>query len=172
MRIYPGSHYDYASLLKRLFTHRVIDPVTGCWLWPHRVTNGYGSISFVHHGKRYQVRVHRLVAWMYLGYDGTRGVEICHRCNVKACFNPAHLYIATHKQNLRDAQADGLVTQLRGEKHCHAKLTEDQVREAVAMVQRGLTHREVAEHFGVTKSAITLIVMGKNWKHLGVATTH
>lgn len=101
-------HYDRESLLKRLFKNRVIDPVTGCWIAKSVLTTGYGVIRFEHHGHKSAMRLHRLVAWLYLGYDGNLKVEVCHHCNVKACFNPAHLYLASHRQNMLDARRDKL----------------------------------------------------------------
>ena len=109
-------HYDREALFKRIFKHRIIDPDTGCWLWPYVNDSGYGQLHFDHHGHKHSVRIHRIIAWLYLGYDGSSKLEVCHSCNVKACFNPAHLYIATHQQNMKDARRDGLWKKPRGRK--------------------------------------------------------
>ncbi len=117
MRPHGPSHYDFTALLQRLFRNRVIDPVTECWLWPRCNTSGYGQMFFDHRGEKYAVSVHRLVAWIYLNYDGTRRLDVCHRCNVKACFNPAHLYLASHQQNILDGVRDGAFDVELGERN-------------------------------------------------------
>jgi hypothetical protein len=169
MRRHGPSHYDVQTLLARLFKSRVIDPDTGCWLWVGaRTQRGYGKVQFTHRGQSHYMRVHRLVAWMYFGYDGSRDLEVCHSCNVKVCFNPAHLYVGTHLTNMRDAEIDHLVkNRARGERHGKARLTSDQAREIRALYAGGdQTLVGLAKRFGVDACTIGDIVHGRTWKHI------
>src|SRR3990172_3272210 len=102
--------HDDGELLRRLMQRRVIDPVTGCWIWPggqsgpgDRKRNGDGVMW---NGVRPE-RITHIVARVYLGYvkDGTR--EVCHTCDCPPCWNPAHLFIGTRKDNMRDASRKG-----------------------------------------------------------------
>jgi DNA-binding MarR family transcriptional regulator len=55
----------------------------------------------------------------------------------------------------------------RGEDHGRHKLTNEQViyiRQRYA--QGGITQKTLADEFGVSKSAIGLIIINRNWKHL------
>lgn len=168
MRKHEPSHYDIQSLLARMFKHRVIDPDTGCWVWTGSRRRGYGMIQSVHRGNHRAMRVHRIIAWLYLGYNGEEDVEICHSCNVKACFNPAHLYIASHAKNMADAVRDKLLkNHRRGEGTWKARLTEEKVREIRALYSGGgRTLRSLAKQFGVDDCTIGDVVHGRTWKHV------
>ncbi len=54
----------------------------------------------------------------------------------------------------------------RGESHGISKLTSGKVREIRALAADGVFHRVIAERFGVSKSAISLVVLGKTWGHV------
>jgi hypothetical protein len=166
VRKHGPSHYDARRFFEKIFRFRLIDQVTGCWLWVGARHRGYGIVQFCHRRKGSQVKLHRLIAWLYLNYDGSRVVEVCHRCNVKACFNPAHLYLASHTQNMRDAERDGLIIRPYGEKHSSARLTEGQVREIRRLASSGVSHRTLAKQFGVNTGTISNIVARQTWKHL------
>lgn len=156
-------------LLRRLHERIAKEPETGCWLWiGQRSKSGYATFWIF----KKNFRVHRLMAWMYLGYDDDGKHEVCHRCNIKLCVNPTHLYIATHAQNMRDAAHDGLIPKRKGEKAAHAILTELQVKDAMAAVRGGMTHRAVAAIYAVDRTTITAIMRGKNWKHLNPEEMH
>ncbi len=75
----------------------------GCslWLGPTSGT-GYGAV-------RYEGRVwraHRL-AWVFAGNKIPGGMHVCHHCDVRLCINPAHLFVGTRSDNMRDCVAKG-----------------------------------------------------------------
>lgn len=52
-----------------------------------------------------------------------------------------------------------------GERQHQAKLTDAQAVEAYILVkQKGWSHKAVAEKYGVSRSAISMLVTGKQWK--------
>lgn len=82
------------------------------WLWTGRIEkNGYGRARF--RGKIYSV--HQISACLYLGYQlGHRDpkYQVNHKCDLKHCFNPDHLYIGSQSQNMLDAVKDGYQPEL------------------------------------------------------------
>ena len=92
-------------------------------------------------------------------------MDVLHSCDTPACVNPAHLRIGTHSENMRDRHTRGRIDQ-RGEKGSKAKLKSADVLKAVVLRDAGMKHREIAALFGVSQSAIDLIMSGRNWSHL------
>lgn len=83
------------SLQERLLQRRRVDPVSGCWIWEGSVDGkGYGSIYV---GNRKYARTHRVAYELWIGPIGTATVH--HKCASPACFNPAHLELATSREN-------------------------------------------------------------------------
>ena len=73
------------------------EPNTGCWIFSGRWDkDGYGMIHF--QGRT--IRVHQ-AAWAIFHGRLARSREIDHTCNVRSCWNPAHLQAVTHCTNMR-----------------------------------------------------------------------
>lgn len=88
-----------------------------------------------------------------------------HTCDNRACVNPEHLFLGTHRENSADMVRKGRnhTPPTAGEQHGEAKLTDDAVRE---IRRSSLTGRALAAQFGVSESAISLVRRGKAWTHI------
>lgn len=86
-----------------------------CWLWLAGVRNddGYGQFRL---GGRMQ-QAHR-IAYEQANGPIPDGLHVLHRCDVRRCVNPGHLFIGTNADNMADRNAKG--RQSRGAKHSSA----------------------------------------------------
>lgn len=76
-----------------------VDKTMDCWKWTgSKNANGYGQINAIVDGRKTTVRTHRIAFEMEHGLI-PEGMEVDHTCHTRACVNPAHLRLTTHKQN-------------------------------------------------------------------------
>ncbi len=137
------------------------EPNTGCWLWAGIVyPKGYGRLSA--EGRRH--RAHRVAYSLFRGDPGP--MHVLHRCDTPSCVNPSHLFLGTNLDNVRDRQAKGRPCTRRGEGNPAARFTEEGVREMVALRLSGWTTRALGRRFGVSHTAVRLILKGENWAHI------
>jgi len=142
------------------------EPGTGCWLWRGTMgMDGYGIAIF--EGKPHAA--HR-VGWMLFHSDIAPGLVVCHKCDVRACVNPDHLFLGTMMDNVRDMEKKGRSP--RGEEHHCAKLTAEHVKRIRDMLAEDRMYiGEIAQGFGVAHSTISSIKRGKTWRHVQAAAT-
>lgn len=131
-----------------------------CWLWKHgRDHDGYGDFQTHNNPAHRSSGAHR-VAWELTHGPIPAGLQVCHHCDVRACCNPAHLFLGTMQDNTADKVAKG-----RHVGHGY-KLTADQVRVIRACCLAGEAYSTLAGEFGVTATMIRSIAKGRVWAHL------
>lgn len=95
-----------------------VNKTDGCWLWTAtKTTSGYGRISF--RGQLYMA--HRLMCAVINGGQIPDGLLVLHKCDVRHCVNPEHLFLGTQSENLLDCVAKGRhVNRMTERTHCPA----------------------------------------------------
>ncbi len=142
---------------------------SGCHLWTGRVEkSGYGRIEKKIKGKKHRFRAHR-IAWEQVNGPIPEGMFICHRCDVRSCVNPGHLFIGTHEDNMADMVRKGRsasslgISKNSGLANGRVKLTEEQIR----LIRDDVRMQKViAGEYGITQSTVSKIKLGKRWDKL------
>lgn len=112
------------------------------------------------------VAAHRYSYELHFGEKVPDDMLICHRCDNPRCVNPHHLFIGSHKDNVRDCQEKGRRrTPKRGEESPFAKLTNAQVLEIRSTPHFIGFDKIFAERFGVCRQHIQGIRTGRTRKH-------
>jgi len=131
-----------------------------CWKWLGCDNgNGYGVARY--HGKT--IHSHRLSYILTTGEKLDTMTVVRHKCDNRICCNPNHLESGSHADNIRDWQTR-LIDQ-KGEHNFASKLTEDKVKEIRRLVHNDVSQKDVADFFGISTGAISMIVQGKSWTH-------
>lgn len=143
----------------RFWDKVMIQGQDNCWLWM-AATNpkGYGQFSV----NRIMEQAHRVSYAIEHPTEDIKGWDICHKCDVRDCVNPSHLFKATHAANIADAVAKGKYA--LGEKSHMAKLTLDDVNIIKSwFAEGGINKKELAALFKVDPSVVSRIISGDGW---------
>lgn len=136
-----------------------INTHTGCHLWTGKIdVYGYGKILV----NWKDVLVHRYLYEEKFGPIRS-GLLACHKCDVRNCVNPDHIFIGTHADNSLDMRNKGRSRGTPGESHRKAKLTNADV---IAIRNDKSTPTLIAAFYGVTTPTICNIRAERTWRHL------
>ncbi len=131
------------------FWSRVDRLADGCWLWPVMHSTGYGLLYL---GSEEAFLAHR-VSWTLTNGEIPAGLFVCHHCDVRACMNPAHLFLGTAKDNTQDAIRKGRWIR-RGKQIPtvpHAAIRAD-------FLKGGVSQNDLARKYGVCKASVSRAV--------------
>jgi hypothetical protein len=164
------------NIVERIKARVKINETTGCWEWQGPCAGrGYGVIR----RDNRQTYVHRAIYECEVG-PIPPSFFVCHHCDVPRCCNPAHLFVGTQLNNMRDAVKKGRVRSgdrhgmrihpervTRGEDIAWSKLTENDVREIRELyASGGITLKALGETFGVCPMTVLRVVHRRIWKHV------
>lgn len=146
---------------ERFWSHVEVGQPDDCWLWKLAPLNhGYGTYML---RPRIHIRPSRFT-WTLSYGPIPDGLNVCHRCDTPLCCNPAHLFIGTQLDNVRDMTAKGRRVDHVGEAHPRAILTEADVRIIRDRLANGISPSSLASRFGVAPSTIHTIKAGASWR--------
>lgn len=154
---------------ERLLDKVVKNKETDCWEWTGaKIPTGYGTIR---NTEGQTEKVHRMAFKLFCGDPGDK--HVLHRCDVRNCLCPWHLFLGTHKENMADcrkkdrkAKGRSLAFSVNNKR----RLTEEDVMTARRLYAAGgITHKQIALRFGVHESTMRYAIIGKHWKWLPTA---
>lgn len=174
-------HLKRAGIERRLRTYRKPRPtptwdeyfgprtekVGDCILWTGcKDKAGYGIFNAWF--ARGHSRVHR-VSYLLTHGPFDRKLKVLHRCDVRNCVNPDHLWLGTQIDNINDMVAKGRQRSggCIGEVNGGAKLTDELVQEIRRERHDQRTpYYKLAERLGVSTMTIYRACVGQAWAHI------
>lgn len=118
-----SNEYKQDALKKSFWKKVKVLSDNECWEWQRSLTkDGYGQFSSrVRSLFGISVRGSR-AAWQLTYGEIPVGMQVLHSCDNRKCCNPRHLFLGTHKDNMRDMK-------LKGRQACGPKWSEQQRKE-------------------------------------------
>lgn len=117
---------------------------------------------------------HRYAYTMTYG-EIPKGFYVLHKCHVRNCINPKHLYAGTAKDNARDCWDAGRNSFQknpksipRGSSCKSSKLKESDIVVIFNLRKSGWTIPMIMRKFKITENAVYLVLNRKTWKHVKI----
>lgn len=146
------------SLGERL-SRRLQITSSGCHVWTGPVDKkGYGRIS---RGPASEgiVTTHR-AAWIVAHGPIPDGMWVLHHCDNPPCCNPAHLFLGTHEDNMRDMATKGRAASLRGVASPRCKMSDQQVDALRHLATSGMSFAELGRRFSISDTHARRVALG------------
>ncbi len=150
-------NWEFATRLKNFWSKVQKGPADECWLWlGAKGPTGYGHFTSNDYAHRF--------SWKINCGDIPFGMFVLHKCDVRSCVNPRHLFLGTAFDNSQDMKRKR--RQQRGSRHYRAKLTEDDVRQMRTLAKEGWRNIDLVHRFGVTPATVCVILQCRQWVHV------
>lgn len=155
----PYAHMTYAE---KFWGQVNVCGLNDCWEFTsYLYKNGYGRFGVGRKG----VLAHRFAYW-YVYRSMPNGLSVCHRCDNRKCCNPFYLFAGTAADNANDMIRKGRANPARGERNWQSKLTADDVIRMRRLRLNGMSQKEIAPLFGISRKQVSCVVRGVQWAHI------
>ncbi len=95
-----------------------------------------------------------------------KGMHVLHKCDNRSCVNPNHLFLGTHRDNMKDMVEKGRNFIAAGTLNGNSKHTLEQIRQIMHLLLVGnLTQTEIEKMFGIEQCQVSAIKLGRAWAH-------
>jgi len=130
----------------------------GCWIWQKSSNNGvYGKLRF----KMKWYSAHRGAYEAFIG-PIDKDKFVCHKCDIKLCCNPEHLFLGTQKDNIIDASQKRRMT--IGINNHFSIYSDNQIKEMRLLKKEGFTYKRLQRIFNCSPSYLVTIIKNKSRK--------
>lgn len=153
------------GIWERIEKYTMPEPNSGCWLWSGACgSSGYPQLTVKDKetGKPKSLRIHKFICEQI--NNGDKNLFVLHKCDVKICINPDHLYFGTQKQNIIDAYSRNRIASKMGESSKLNKLTWESVAE---IRNSNDTNSNLSIKYGVSRGRISDVRNMKGWVRNG-----
>jgi len=166
-KVFCTAYCGYKNRKKTIqerFNEKVLPPnENGCMLW----IGGKGKQG---HGRfEYNNRLggaHRYSYELHIG-EITKGMFVCHKCDIPSCVNPEHLFLGSPKDNMIDAKNKGRGNCGRFENHGSAKLSKEEVKQIRDLYNSNIySQAELSRLYNIKPPAMGSIVHNKTWRNI------
>lgn len=140
---------------KKEFELKVTINENDCWIWNKAKRAGYGVLNV----NKKLISAHRYSYTLYKG-EITEGLIICHKCDVKECVNPDHLFMGTFQDNALDAVRKGRMKIPIGHRFSNnsvpfnSTLTKEQVLEIKTKIKNKCKLIDISNQLGIKYQTI------------------
>lgn len=147
------------SILDRFM--KKVEKTPSCWKWiGSKYVSGYGEFR-----SGDETRAHR-ASWSIFRGVIPKGLSVLHKCDIKDCVNPDHLFLGTQKDNVNDMIFKHRKARIVGDDHGMSKLKVGDIFQIREMRKQGLLYKEIAKQFGITPENVGYILRGITWTHI------
>ena len=146
------------SMIKRFESKFTKGEADDCWEWEaSKHERGYGYFYTSHYySQRKMDFAHRFSYHLYNGIKPTEKDAVCHKCDNPKCVNPNHLFLGTHKDNMRDMVNKGRNYAPK------QKLSEQDIIDILKMRTDGMLLKQIALIFNIDESHCSRICRKDN----------
>lgn len=156
MKSHSKKGRPWPSLAERFDGQHVIVAESGCWIWTgHMSATGYGQIK-----ESYATKAAHRVSWELKNGPIADGLFVCHRCDVRCCVNPDHLFLGTCKDNVQDMHKKGRGADRAGIKHPRATVTDETISEIKRLSADGVMGKDIAARFDLSRGYVSQLING------------
>lgn len=136
-----------------------------CWMW-HGATDrdGYGKFTLNNNKQIIRMQASRYAYEEFYNKKISTDMLCCHKCDNPTCVNPHHIFLGTHKDNMKDMVSKN--RSLKGSRHHQSILTEKQVIDIKLLIKQSKTINYIANLYNVSEQCIYAINEERNWRHI------
>jgi hypothetical protein len=139
-----------------------VEKTDSCWIWKAKARcNGYGLFKI----NQRNIPAHRISYQIHNG-DFDFNLHVLHKCDIRNCVNPDHLFLGTNKDNVDDKVSKD--RQAKGSDNGNSILSENDVIEIKELLKYKYYGyiRHMMKKYNVSERCILDIKSGRTWKHI------
>lgn len=151
----------YISDHKDIFYRHVeIDAADKCWEWKaYKNLRGYGQTKIGGRNGKHMLS-HRL-SWLVHFGEIPDGLHVCHTCDNPPCVNPAHLFLGTNLDNIKDRMKKNRSAKpwkgVPREKHPNCRFSAEDVLEMIRLRKAGNSILKIAPLFNISTRHVSIL---------------